>query len=681
MTRFNAWLRIIAISGICMLFVPHEACGQPGGPVTSRDRPDARRVADCREIRVATASELVRALQPPDSGCATVIVTGDLDLSFQPGCHANGSCQSAIRIAPGITLRGERGLLGRRPIISTRSKCQPDFDDQGAPTCVGFDLFQIASSNVHIAGLHFRGPANGSRTDEQNVTAIAILTDPADKPYNVRVAESEFNEWTSAIRIDRNPWPARPAPAGVSYVPEDAARIVILGNYFHHNAKESKGYGIVVGGNAFATAEGNVFDFNRHAMAASGDEHSGYVARHNYVLEGGYKEDGYYNQHFDVHGSLEGGYGGWAGEYFLIHHNTFRGDQSYRAVQTRPAFMLRGTPRQGAEFNANIAVHDDLDAAVKLKASLRGALGIEDHDSFNFSAAGNQFATDYHDELATGDFDGDGRTDVFVATGTAWFFSRGGQAPWEYLHASDKRTRQLGFADIDNDGITDVLYRDGAGNLGYLKSGRQPLRALTSVPVAMTELRFGDFDGDRMTDIFYTHAGQWNVWYAKDGARGWTPTQTSGKPVTDMVFGDVDAIPGTDVIARENNGWSYSSGGTSAWRMLNPGQGNSLRQAVAADFDGDGHVDIAMNQGRAWVYAPRGRGALRPLRDAADPAGVDMPALKSLLVGRFDGDPEVEVVGFVNFALLGTVSSPNQLFVWRGDRAGSFAPLSWHAMR
>ena len=51
-------------------------------------------------------------------------------------------------------------------------------------------------------------------------------------------------------------------------------------------------------------------------------------------------------------------------------------------------------------------------------------------------------------------------TDAFIANGTAWFYSRGGKRPWEFLHGSTKRTHELGFADIDNDGITDVLYRD-----------------------------------------------------------------------------------------------------------------------------------------------------------------------------------------------------------------------------
>ena len=80
----------------------------------------------------------------------------------------------------------------------------------------------------------------------------------------------------------------------------EAGRIRVARNSLHHNSRDEKGYGVVVGHGAYALIEGNVFTHNRHAVASGGDPFSGYHARYNYVLEGGYSEDGYYNQHFDV---------------------------------------------------------------------------------------------------------------------------------------------------------------------------------------------------------------------------------------------------------------------------------------------------------------------------------------------------------------------------------------------
>src|SRR5262249_27031392 len=154
-------------------------------------------------------------------------------------------------------------------------------------------------------------------------------------------------------------------------------------------------------------------------------------------------------------------------------------DQSYGFLGrlTRPALELRGTPEIGFQFSGNVMVHDGSAAALRFKGvplvpGSFGELVPKMTVDGTFLASGNQYDTDPSMELATGDFDGDGRTDVFVANGTAWFISRGGVRPWEFLHASTKRTEELGFADIDNDGITDVLYRDSNGNLGYLKSGK-----------------------------------------------------------------------------------------------------------------------------------------------------------------------------------------------------------------
>ena len=253
---------------------------------------------------------------------------------------------------------------------------------------------------------------------------------------------------------------------------------------------------------------------------------------------------------FDVHGrgdANEEVAGGPAGTYFDVSFNTVLGEQNYGflGLQTRAAFALRGRPAR-----APISRQRPRPRRLRRGGEAQGGddrrLDEDRPSTFNLRSAGNRYDVDYSTELATGDFDRDGRTDVFVANGTAWFYSSAGIRPWQYLRASNKRIGELGFADIDNDGITDVLYRDPSGGLGYVKSGTAaPLTPLTSVPVPIKDLRFGDFDGDGLTDIFYTRGPVAGLVRADAHVDADTDLRQADLR---LLFGEFDDVRGTDVV-------------------------------------------------------------------------------------------------------------------------------------
>ena len=64
------------------------------------------------------------------------------------------------------------------------------------------------------------------------------------------------------------------------------------------------------------------------------------------------------------------------------------------------------------------------------------------------------------EDLGVGDFDGDGRADVFRRLGTRWWVSWSGTRAWSDLRVESRDITGLALADFDGDGADDV-FRSG----------------------------------------------------------------------------------------------------------------------------------------------------------------------------------------------------------------------------
>ena len=106
------------------------------------------------------------------------------------------------------------------------------------------------------------------------------------------------------------------------------------------------------------------------------------------------------------------------------------------------------------------------------------------------------------DNLRFGDFDGDGKTDVFSLANGQWSVSDGGATRWRRLNA--KRSASLGelvFADFTGDGRTDIARRhDGKWEIS--SGGATPWSRLQSRPQpSFVGTLVGDFTGDSRADV------------------------------------------------------------------------------------------------------------------------------------------------------------------------------------
>jgi hypothetical protein len=346
--------------------------------------------------------------------------------------------------------------------------------------------------------------------------------------------------------------------------------------YIHNNQHTGKeGYGVATSDGGKVTIERNVFDFNRHSIMSTGSPTASYTAQQNLILQGGGLHDKWYNEYthvIDVHGNdPDCDYlCGIAGDWFEIHGN------AVQYMSNENAAKIRGTPAFWANVTDNVFAHPDIDSAV---AYTQGPLRI--------TRDPNQVGVQSFGDYGVGDFDGDGRDDLFLATGVNWWFMSAGKTYWTYLSAHLERLRDVALGDFDGDGRCDVFKAYSNGTWWIASGGGSDWTYLGSYPgIAPSDLRFGDFNGDHVTDIFYTDAnGQW--WAVSPGHGGPRALASSGYPIGELRLGDFNGDGITDVLSRSGGHWAASWGGTTGWQWTGSPLNQSLddQGIIVADVD------------------------------------------------------------------------------------------------
>jgi hypothetical protein len=236
-----------------------------------------------------------------------------------------------------------------------------------------------------------------------------------------------------------------------------------------------------------------------------GPEH-GYAAYLNLVLDGHAAQkvggvDLWQTHHFDVHGlendllGIRDAYDGWAGETIDVAYNSF-------LCIKGTAFNVRGTPANAAYFRHNVTPPTSRATG---RCYYPGSPVNEESDKDNVFVDNNVTAPDPRQQLGAGDFDGDGRDDVFLATGQAFYYSSAGLTEWRFLNQSTRRLSGLTLADHDGDGRTDVLLR-ALDRWFVSQNGTAPFTPLPSSTVVRpgdvypADEVHGDFTGDGVTD-------------------------------------------------------------------------------------------------------------------------------------------------------------------------------------
>ena len=234
-------------------------------------------------------------------------------------------------------------------------------------------------------------------------------------------------------------------------------------------------------------------------------------------------------------------------------------------------------------------------------------------------------------KLAFGDFDGDGHTDILRHTDQrTWQISFGAQvrattgrmSQWREVQSSTVPVSELALGDFDGDGHTD-LFRHTSQNKWQISFGAQVTstggrmsrwREVQSSTVPLNKLGFGDFDGDGHTDIFrHTNRNTWEVSFGKDitatngSMSRWRKVQSSEISLDKLAFGDFDGDGHTDVFRHTSQDtWEVSygsqvtatSGQMGRWERINSSS-HALSKLRFGDFDGDDRTDVLVGR-KPW---------------------------------------------------------------------------------
>jgi hypothetical protein len=293
--------------------------------------------------------------------------------------------------------------------------------------------------------------------------------------------------------------------------------------------------------------------------------------------------------------------------------------------------------------------------------------------------------------LAVGDVNGDRSPDVIVVTRPDSVLAGTGNEVRVLLGRGDGslyaprslplgslgyETRALATADLDGDGIKDVVVAKAAGDTGGQNQftvllgrggGRfAPETSFLGQGSAGAYAALADFNGDAVPDLLAEGLIRLGLGNGTFGPGVALPVPVGdARPGIGDVNGDgridlvVASSTSTSVLLGRGDG-TFQSGSTL-------GAGSAQAQVTLADLDGDGRLDIALPGGAPGglgVYLGRGEGTFQPLRDVASGVGY-----REIQIADIDGDGRRDVI--LSAVSAGTVA------VLLGNGDGSFQPVRY----
>ncbi|WP_035253545.1 FG-GAP-like repeat-containing protein, partial [Desulfatiglans anilini] len=290
--------------------------------------------------------------------------------------------------------------------------------------------------------------------------------------------------------------------------------------------------------------------------------------------------------------------------------------------------------------------------------------------------------------VITGDFNGDGRTDIgrvhdtgvriyVAAAGDAWHrmpdladFGAGAYPCWSCY--------PIFTGDFDGDGRTDIARAGGSGIRVYRSKGDGQWASFASIEgdlstgqgytdSSLYPMLIGDFNGDGRTDIGRVHSSGMRVYFS-DPATGWRRMPDVSEFGRDVGYVNAGQYPvfigdfngdgksdvgrvhtrGVGVVLSKGDGqWERVSDINGDLGLDQGYTGTGTHPMVLGDFNGDGKIDIGRagdQQIRLYRFqGVKGWAALEPLARFTKGQGYTSTMKYPILTGDFDGDAKTDI--------------------------------------
>jgi uncharacterized delta-60 repeat protein len=258
-----------------------------------------------------------------------------------------------------------------------------------------------------------------------------------------------------------------------------------------------------------------------------------------------------------------------------------------------------------------------------------------------------------NDEVASHDFNGDGKSDIFLQ------HANGSTLIWEMnginLAASgpgpttDPSVHAVGIGDLDGDGKGDIVLQNSSGGTYLWEMDGFNLKSAAAGPTASPAVHVvgtGDFDGDGKSDIVLQDTSGDTFFWLMDG---FNLKAAAAGPTTDPAIhvvgtGDIDGDGKTDIILQNTNGATYlweMDGFTVKSQAAAPVTSPAVHIVGTGDIDGDGRSDIILQNTAGATYFWEMDG-INVKSQAAGP--ITNPAIHVVATGDIDGDGKSDII-------------------------------------